>query len=129
MLKRMFLALLFPLATIAIAGETPRYQVVIQRAPLAGFSHHVDASQWARMRVGDPLTLSRETANPYDVQAVRVNWYDQFIGYLPRSENGAIARALDRGMHLNATISRLRDHPNPRKRVEIEVRAEIGAIP
>lgn len=43
------------------------------------------------------------------------------LGYLPRSANGAIARALHAGLALDARIGRLREHPDPRRRIELEI--------
>ena len=49
------------------------------------------------------------------------DWNGQQIGYVPRAENRAVARALDAGETLEARVARLRDDPNPWRRVEIEV--------
>ena len=46
------------------------------------------------------------------------------LGYLPRRENAAPSWSLDRGQPLSARISRLAEHPNPARRIEIEVYAE-----
>ncbi len=119
------LALLL-LTTPALAQQA---RLVLQRCPLAGFSHHAAAELWPGLREGDPLTLSHERTNPHDAQTVRVDWQGQALGYLPRTDNGAIARALARGQTLDARISRLREHPDPRKRIEIEVSALLPAQP
>jgi class 3 adenylate cyclase len=46
------------------------------------------------------------------------------LGYVPRAENAAVAWALDRGEPLRARVSKVREHPNPRMRVEFEVYLE-----
>jgi hypothetical protein len=76
------------------------------------------------MRVGDRLELVREPDNPHDSNAVRVHWRDRMLGYVPRSENAALAWAMDRGDPIIARISKLREHPNPRLRIEFEVFVE-----
>lgn len=101
--------------------------LVIQRCPLAGFTYHQAPQLWTDLREGDELILMLERENAHDSQAVRVTWRDQTIGYLPRNLNGAIARALDGGIRLNAHILHLREHPDPRRRVEIEIRVLLDS--
>ena len=43
---------------------------------------------------------------------------------LVAEENGALAWAMDRGDGLHARVSRLSEHPNPRRRIEFEVYVE-----
>jgi hypothetical protein len=73
------------------------------------------------LRVGDPLQLVREADNPHDGKAVRVEWRGHFLGYVPRADNEAVARLLDRGTRLEARIARLRASRNPWQRVLFEV--------
>jgi len=108
-------------------AEAPR--LIIQRAPLAGFTHHAGSQVWSQLHEGDPLRLIRETGNPHDPLAVRVDWQEWSLGYLPRTDNGAVARALDQGTPLLARISRLREHPDPRRRIEVEISAELRSKP
>ena len=113
-------------SSLALA-EAPR--LIIQRAPLAGFTYHAGPTLWSQLRAGDALTLVREAANPHDNLAVRVDWQGQPLGYLPRTDNGAVARALDAGKPLLARISRLTEHPDPRRRIEVEVSARLLSGP
>jgi hypothetical protein len=99
-------------------------RLLVQSSPLAGFRHHEAAQAWPDLRVGDELELRREPDNPHDPNAVSVAWRGRKLGYLPRRENAAVAWGLDRGQRLGARISRLAPHPNPARRVEIEVHAE-----
>lgn len=103
--------------------------LIIQRVALAGFTHHAAGLVWQQLREGDVLTLVRENTNPHDKLAVRVDWQGQALGYLPRTDNGAIARALDDGTPLRIRISRLREHPDPRRRIEVEISAELRQKP
>jgi hypothetical protein len=105
-------------AGVATAQEV---RVVVQSSPLAGFRYHDAPAVFARLRPGDALTLVREPANPHDANAVRVEWQGHKLGYVPRAENAAVAWALDRGEPLQARVSRVREHPNPRMRLEFEV--------
>jgi hypothetical protein len=109
------------LATLAPAALADGVRIVMQNSPLAGFRYADAPVLWTQLREGDALALVREPENPHDGRAVRVEWQGYKLGYLPRRENAALAWALDRGTPLRARIARLREHPNPARRIEIEV--------
>jgi hypothetical protein len=73
------------------------------------------------------LTLVREADNPYDARAVRVEWQGRKLGYVPKKENEAVARQLDRGNPLEARIVQLRKHRDPWKRIEFEIFLKLGS--
>lgn len=106
------------------AGAAEAVRLLVQSSPLAGLRYHDAARVWQALRVGDALELRREPDNPHDANAVSVSWRGHKLGYLPRRENAAAAWGLDRGQRLGARISRLAPHPNPARRIEIEVHAE-----
>jgi hypothetical protein len=109
------------LACASLQAEQPATRILIQSSPLAGFQFHEGKQLWDQLKVGDPLTLVREPDNPHDARAVRVQWNGHMLGYVPRAENDAVARQLDRGNRLEARIVRLTKHRDPWKRVEFEV--------
>lgn len=117
---RFFLALCvgLSLSLAALAGEV---RILVQSSPLAGFRYYAGETLWHEMREGDRLTLVREADNAHDGNAVRVEWRGQKLGYLPRSQNRAVAAALDNGEAVDARIAKLRQHRNPWQRVLIEV--------
>jgi hypothetical protein len=96
-------------------------RILVQSSPLAGFQFHEGKALWSEMKVGDVLTLVREPDNSYDARAVRVDWQGHKLGYVPKRENEAVARQMDRGNKLEARIVRLTKHRDPWKRVEFEV--------
>ena len=106
------------LSLAAVAGEV---RILVQSSPLAGFQYHAGEALWQEMREGDRLALVRETDNPHDANAVRIEWRGQKLGYLPRTENRAVAAAMDGGEAVDARIAKLRQHRNPWQRVLIEV--------
>lgn len=111
----------------ALAGGIAHAQSVkllVQSSPLAGFRYAEASVVWPELRPGDRLDLVREPDNPHDRNAVRVEWRGRKLGYVPRAENEALAWAMDRGETVSARISRLREHPNPRLRLEFEVFVE-----
>jgi len=124
--RRAFLQGLFLLcAALAFPAwsQQPRVELrmLLQSSPLAGFQYHEGGALWPRMKVGDALTLNREAQNTHDRNAVRVEWQGHMLGYVPRADNAAVARLLDRGNRLEARIVRLQESRNPWERVLFEV--------
>ena len=108
----------------ALSVHAQSVRILVQSSPLAGFQYHEAAAVWKELAVGDRLDLVREPANQYDANAVRVEWRGRKLGYVPRAENAALAWAMDRGEPVSARISALREHKNPRLRIEFEVFVE-----
>ena len=122
MTRRAVAVLVFLVVNIAFAGE-PRVEarILIQSSPLAGFQFYSGKVVWSEMKVGDPLTLVREPDNPYDPNAVRVEWRGEKLGYVPRADNADLARHMDRGTKVEARISRLTEERNPWQRIRFDV--------
>ncbi|HMW56458.1 MAG TPA: HIRAN domain-containing protein [Accumulibacter sp.] len=95
--------------------------MLVQSSPLAGSQYYAVAELWPQIKPGDHLILIREPDNRHDRKAIRVEWNGRPLGYVPRAENRAVAQAIDAGEKLEARVSRLRDDPNPWRRVEFEV--------
>lgn len=122
--KRVAGRLLLAVAVLTCAllqAAQPTTRILIQSSPVAGFQFHEGKLLWDQLKVGDALMLVREPDNPHDAQAVRVHWNGHMLGYVPRAENNAVARQLDRGNKLEARIVRLTKHRDPWKRIEFEV--------
>lgn len=117
-MRSVLISLLFALS-FAVQAETVK--LLVQSSPLAGFQYHAGKVLWERMKVGDTLSLIREPDNPHDARAVRVEWHDVQIGYLPRAENAAVSAAMDRGERVAARIAALVEHKNPWRRLRIDV--------
>ena len=127
MLRHRHLLALF--VGIAFIGSAPCRAadavIVVQRSPLAGFRHYEAPATWREIRDGDRLQLVREPDNPYDANAVRVQWRGRTLGYLPRRDNAAVARQLDRGAALDARVARLVENRNHSVRLDIEIAAPL----
>lgn len=106
-------------AQSTVAAESIR--ILLQNSPLAGSQYYAVSTSWTDIRVGDRLTLIREPDNRHDRHAIRVEWNGHKLGYVPRAENKAAARAIDGGEKLEARVTRLRDDPDPWRRVEFAV--------
>jgi hypothetical protein len=120
-LTRVNLAAVWMALTVAPDGWSQTVRILVQNSPLAGFQYYAGAASWQDMKVRDDLALIREPENPHDPNAIRVEWRGQKLGYLPRAENAAVARELDRGGRLEARISHLREDRSPWKRIGIDV--------
>ncbi len=120
---RTVLVLLCVLAAPASAQErsTANARILLQSVLTAGLRHHDAKAVWENLKVGDPVILVREAANPHDGNAVRVDWKDKTLGYLPKTENSFVARQLDRGNRLEARITTLGKYRNHRRKLEIEI--------
>lgn len=127
MIRRDFiksLANLIGLATLPAtvsAKEAAARRFLIQQCPLAGFQYHEGEALWEQLGVGNRLAMVREPANPFDANAIRIDWNGRKLGYIPRIQNQATARLLDDGTRLEARISGLEKHNNPWARMEVEV--------
>lgn len=117
-------ALLAGLSVLADRTAAQQVRILVQSSPLAGFNYHQAPEVWRGMRVGDALKLEREPDNLHDARAISVQWRGHKLGYVPRAQNAALAWAMDRGESLDARVSRLQPHRNPRKRIEFEVYVE-----
>lgn len=111
------------LATVSVSATEPGAdaQILLQNSPLAGFRYYEGKRLWSEMKVGDTLQLVREPGNAYDANAVRVEWQGRKLGYVPRADNEALARFMDRGSKAEARITRLKKSRNPWQRMEFEV--------
>ena len=112
-------------AAAALAGSPPASAadavIIVQRSPLAGFRHYDGPAFWRDMKAGDRLELVREPENPYDAGAIRVEWRGVKLGYVPRRDNAAVARQMDRGAALEARVAAVRENRNRSVRIEFEV--------
>ena len=113
-------ALLCCLAGTARAGEIAA-EILVHSTLTAGLRHHDAKAVWEQLKPGDEVALVRELSNPHDPNAVRVEWSGHLLGYLPRTDNAAVARQLDRGNPLKGRIARVSKYRNHRLKLELEV--------
>lgn len=101
------------LCALSLSATAQSVRLLVQSSPLAGFQYYAGAAVWENLRVGDRLALVREAENPHETNAVRIAWRGLKLGYLPRAENEAVARALDRGECVEERITALTQHKTP----------------
>lgn len=111
-------------ATLAVAQATSA-RIVIQDSPLAGFKYYGGKEFWDQLKVGDALRLVREPANPHDANAIRVEWKERMLGYVPRRENTHLARQMDRGAAIEARITELQSRRNGRHSISYEIFVQL----
>lgn len=93
--------------------------------PVAGFAHADGPELLGRLDAGDRLELVREPRNPHDPLAVRVDWTGHKLGYVPRTDNARVARRLDAGARLVASVVAVYLDDAPWRQLEIAVSPEM----
>lgn len=121
----LLLLLLNGLSLAAEQRQEGTVRILVQSSPLAGSQYYQLTELQRNIRVGDPLELVRDANNVHDKNAVAVRWHGQPLGYLPRKENRAVAKAIDDGETVRATVEALTEDPNPWKRLRISVFIEL----
>ena len=121
------LALALLLAVPARAADVTVFMVV-RNSPLAGFRYNEGRQLWNDMRNGDTLALVREPANPFDANAIRLEWNGHKIGYVPRRENADLARQIDSGAALEAQIKELAKSRNGRFLISYDVLVPLHGV-
>lgn len=123
------ISLLFVLLSTWSLADTQRQggtvRILVQSSPLAGSQYYLLNELQRNIQVGDPLELVREPENPHDPNAIAVRWRGQALGYLPRKENRAVAKAIDDGETVRATVEAITADANPWKRLRISVFIEL----
>ena len=118
-----FVCLLAAATFVAAQGTTTH--IVIQDSPLAGFKYYDGKVLWDQLKVGDALRLVREPANPHDANAIRIEWKEQMLGYVPRRENAHLARQMDRGAAIEARITELQLRRGGRHSISYEIFVQL----
>jgi hypothetical protein len=115
------LTLLCAAWSTGVAATQTAAEILVQTSLTAGLAHHDAKAVWGQMRVGDPLDLVRERDNAHDRNAVLVAWRGHPLGYVPRTENEAVARQIDRGSRLSARVASIGMYRNHRRKLGVEI--------
>ncbi|MBT9613751.1 MAG: HIRAN domain-containing protein [Burkholderiales bacterium] len=89
--------------------------------PVAGFQYYAGKRLWEGLKVGDALTLVRETDNPHDANAIRIEWRGEMLGHVPRAGNGAVAKLMDKGVKVSGRIVHLQPGRSHWQRILFEI--------
>jgi len=96
---------------------------------IAGFTYYEGALVFNQLKTGDELQLAFEPDNRYDPKAVIIHYGEHKLGYIPRSQNDAIAKLLEMGHNpFVCHIQRLDPAANPEEQVGVvvHVRKAVG---
>ena len=133
--RRTFIKQLFCLPLLVLgpgarecAQDIPQFDT--RRIPLldthvAGFRYYEGERIWDYLDTGDPLELRREPSNPHDARATALYWREHKIGYIPRTDNAAVAGFLDQGAPLKASIKQKNTGAGPWECLQVEVVLEV----
>jgi len=88
----------------AAARERDNSRLWLHDTRIAGSSHYAYDRIQSGIRRGDTLDLVRESENRYDTLAVELYWKGYKLGYLPRTDNTAVASLMDRGYRIHARV-------------------------
>lgn len=113
-------------APSGLAAEV-RSQINLGALPVAGFQYYAGGAQWEGLKVGDPLRFVREPDNPHDPNAVRIEWQGAKLGYVPRADQGEIARLLDKGKKVSGRIVNLHKGRSHWQRILFEALVDNSA--
>jgi len=84
----------------------------LQTSRIAGIEHHHINQIPDDLEPGVELALNPEPANPHDKYAVRIQYKDNLLGYLPRTSNHIVSRLLRQGAPLTAQVAYLSKSPS-----------------
>lgn len=90
-----------------------------------GLNHYEFTKVRKELKADDELLLVREKENKYDAFAVRVNFGQHRLGYLPAYENIVIANMLDIGVNMKASVSKISSHSNIYSALAVQIYAEL----
>lgn len=96
-------------------------QVFLMGTNVAGTAYHEAAVEAKSLKAGDQLVLKREPDNPHDDLAIAVLGQNGAkLGYIPRNQNGVLARLMDAGKQICAEITAC-DAEDPWTEIDIKV--------
>jgi len=100
-----------PVVSIAAGSTRIQSPLEVLDTYVAGLQHYQSLKIVHSMATGDLLELKREPDNQHDANAIAVYWQTKKIGYVPRVNNLALSRMMDKGQQIAAEINWLDDHP------------------
>jgi len=128
--RRSFLGrmLLMPFGIVAPKKAEPKRLVHLKDVYIAGTQYHDIATHkdLARLELGAVLRLKREPDNRYDTYAIRVETdAGEMVGYIPKHQNRTIARIMDQGVEVIASVDKIAPDEAPWRRIWIKVHEKV----
>ena len=94
---------------------------------VAGFRYHDGPSVLARLEPGDPLRLVLEPLNAHDENAIRIEFEESLLGYVPRVQNPTLSSLLRQGCPATCTVCRVDRSADPWEALSVVVDIVPGA--
>lgn len=128
--RRSFLGrmMLMPFGAVTSKRAEPKRLVHLKDVYIAGTQYHDIANNkdLARLALGDALVLKREPDNRYDEYAIRVvTPSGDMVGYIPKHQNRTIARIMDQGVEVIASVDKIAPDEAPWRRIWIKVQEKV----
>jgi hypothetical protein len=124
-LKALWLVVMAALLLLSLEAQAGVHgRIVLGAQPVAGFQYYAGKRVWDELKVGDALTLIRETDNAYDANAIRIEWHGEKLGYVPRAGNEDLVKLLDKGLKVSGRIINLHAGRSHWQRILFEVLLE-----
>src|SRR5690606_36897500 len=112
------LPLVGPAIPDRLDGPAP---VVLREFMVAGLRYCAAADDVRHIRVGEPVAVRAEPQNPHDEFAVRLDFREAKIGYIPRFENRTIAMLLAQGVSVKGEVTAVDPAAKPWRAVRVRV--------
>lgn len=94
-------------STIGQSLQLQLQKIVIYDNYIRGMRHYKNHFDKLNLKLGQAVELKREPDNIYDAFAIQIIVQDLQIGYISAYENVVLANLMDKGVQLNANISKL----------------------
>lgn len=89
---------------------------------IAGFTFYEGVLAFKHLEIGTELTIKPEPENRYDENAVAIYYKEHKLGYVPRSQNKAIAAILGAGQNIfEMRVQQLNPETSPEQQVQVVV--------
>ncbi len=91
---------------------------------IAGLQHYRGNDLAELIKVGDVVELKAEPGNAYDDNAIMVMWHHNKMGYIPAALARDIARQMQNGVNIAATIVEIKPVRFGRKWIKVRLVAQ-----
>jgi hypothetical protein len=100
--------------------QKSRHKEHLAHFNIAGFTYYDGPEAFGSLRMGEKLSLSLDPDNRYDERAVRIDYKDWKLGYVPRGENRILYKLLRTGTtNIELRVQRLDATEHPEAQVQV----------
>ena len=99
--------------------RNPKRHYFFEEFYVAGYRHYDGHQLEENILEGKTVDFKREPQNPHDPKAVELYLGRRKLGYIPQTENKAIAKLLDQGVRVRGVIGKRNYDDRPNKKIKI----------